>query len=254
VSVDGIVRILGNRQPMQHGPVHSRVIPAKIDFMRKLKGIGLWVALLLGTACLRGQTTRPTTGAAADLSTPRAALRALNLAMRDGDVETIERVFLVKSPAQARMVDADAQLAAALAELRRAAVKAFGDDGAKTVTGDSGAGAAQSLARIDAAEISISGDTATITYPDEKDAPFILKKVDSEWKVPVSQLSKPLDPAALEQRLEDLAVQRKVVREISAKIRSGAFANAEQAREAWQSKILQAATSQPANPRKPRSD
>jgi hypothetical protein len=207
------------------------------------------IAVLLVTGSnSMGQSTQPTTVPVADLSTPRSALRALNKAMREGDVETIKRVFLVRSPAQERMVDADAQMAAALAALREAAVKAFGEEGAKTITGDSAAGTAQSTARIDSAQIAIQGDTATITYPDEKDSPFVLKRVNLEWKVPVSQLNKPLEPAALEQRLEDLAVQRNVVHEITRGIRGGAFSNAEQAREAWQSRILQAATSQPASP------
>jgi hypothetical protein len=39
-----------------------------------------------------------------------------------------------------------------------------------------------------------------------------------------------------------------VVRDIAAQIRAGNFTSSEKAREAWQSRILQAATSQSAKP------
>ena len=154
-------------------------------------------------------------------------------------------MFLATTTAERKMVEADAQMAAALADLRRAAIAAYGDGAAKTVTGDTAAGAAESIARIDAADVTISGDAATITYRDERDGPFVMKKVDGQWKVPVSQLGKPLDPVALNQRLTDLAVQNSVVREVTKLIRDNKLPTAEQAREAWQNRILQAATSQP---------
>ena len=90
----------------------------------------------------------------------------------------------------------------------------------------------------------VNGDTATVHYSDDKESPFVLKKVANEWKIVVSRLGKPLNPAALEQRISDLAIQRRVVQDIAAQIRSGHFASSEKAREAWQNRILQAATSQ----------
>lgn len=200
----------------------------------------LWAAPWAGA-----QPTRPTTAPAVDASTPKAALRTLSMAMRDGDVPTIKRIFLAGNPAEAKMVEADAEMAAALADLRRAAVAAYGEHGAKTITGDTDAGSAESLARIDGADITSAGDTATVSYRDEKQAPFILRKVDGQWKVPASELGKPLDKAALDQRLADLAVQTAVVRDIIRGMQSHKFATPEAAREAWQSRILQAATSQP---------
>jgi hypothetical protein len=191
------------------------------------------------------QQTRPTTAPAADGTTPRGTLRLLNTAMSQGDVAAIKRLFIATTAAEVRMVEADAEMAAALADFRRAAAKAFGEDGAKVVTGDTGVGAAESIARINAADIAITGDTAIVTYPDQTESPFVLKKVAGRWRVPVSQLGKPLEKAALDQRLADLAVQRDVLRELTDRITKGKFADADQAREAWQTRILQAATSQP---------
>jgi len=190
------------------------------------------------------QQTQPSTQAV-DAGTPRGALRALNHAMRSGDEGAIKQLFLATTPAEARMIDADAKMAAALAHLRVAAAAAYGSQGADAVTGDSDTGAAEGAARIDAADISVDGDTATVTYRDEKNAAFVLKRVEGRWKVPAAQLGKPLDPAALDQRLADLALQRQVVEEVTDQIKQRKFAGAEQAREAWRARILQAATSQP---------
>lgn len=204
--------------------------------------------VLAGALCANAQQTRRATAPAFDASTPRSALRTLSLAMRDGDVAIIKRMFLAANPAEAKMVEADAEMAAALAELRGSAAAAYGEEGARTVTGDTAASSADSLARIDAADITLSGDTATVSYHDEKQSPFILKRVDGQWKVPVSELGKPLDKAALDQRLSDLAIQTSVVHEIIRAVQGRKFAKPEQAREAWQTRILQAATSQPAGP------
>jgi hypothetical protein len=197
---------------------------------------------------LCAQTTRPTTTfSTVDLSTPRGTLRSLNSAIREGDVDAMRRIFLASTPAEKKMADADALMAAALADLRESAIKAFDAEHASILCGDVAVGSTQSLARIEAASISISGDAATVKYGGEKpEPPFVLKNVNGEWKVPVSQLGQPVDPAALDQRLADLEVQRNVVHEVAEMIRAGRFGNAEQAREAWQARILQAATSKPA--------
>ena len=204
--------------------------------------------ILLATLCgqASAQTTRPVENSAGTSASARDAVRQLNAAMRAGDVTAMKQIFLATTPAESRMIDADAEMAAALARLRTASVKAYGAHGADTVTGDSDAGAVESAARIDSAEVAVDGDVATVTYRDQKNSPFVLKKVDGRWRIPVSQLGKPLDPAALDQRLSDLAVQRRVVDDMAEQIRQKKFATAEQAREAWRTRILQAATSQPA--------
>ena len=214
--------------------------------MKRMTRAILTSLVLCVTTNAPAQQTRPASGPMADLSNPRASLRALNVAMTEGDVDTITRLFIATNDAERKMVRADADMAAALAALRRAAAAAYGTEGAKTVTGDMAGSASDSTARIDSAEITISGDTATVVYRDEKETPFILKKVTNEWKVPVSQLGAPSDSPALRQRLADLDVQRKVVLDITQRIHDGGLVTPDQAREAWQSRILQAATSQPA--------
>jgi len=218
--------------------------------MSLIARIVIAAGLLGSTPPLPAEPAPPATAAIVDLSTPRGTLRTLNHSMREGDVELIKRLFLATTPEELQMVDADAQMALALANLRDAAIKAFGAENATVLTGDTSSGAAESLARIESAEIIVSGDNATVRYSDSKEIPFILKKVEGQWRVPVSQLGKPLNPAALEQRIADLAIQRRVVQDIAGQIRAGKFSSSEKAREAWQSRILQAATSQPGSPEK----
>lgn len=179
--------------------------------------------------------------------TPRDALRALNQAMRTGDESHIRALFVGSTPAEVRMIDADAAMAGALARLRAAAVKQFGMKRADVVTGDNDSAGADSTSRIEAADIDVRGDVATVTYHDEKNAQqFILKKIDGAWRIPVSELGKPLSSEALDQRLGDLAIQRNVIDDITAKIDEGQYQTPESARDAWRALILKAAASQPA--------
>jgi hypothetical protein len=205
----------------------------------------LLVAIVLAPAHpALGQQTRPS-GILEAATTPRGAVKLLNKAMRDGDRATIEKLLLALSPAEKRMVAADAEMAVAFADLRDAAMKEFGRSGADIVTGDSDAGAADSTARIDSAEITINEDVATVVYRDQKNSPFVLRKIGGMWRVPVAQLGKPLDPAALAQRLADLSIQRQVIDEMAEDIRHKKFTTADEAKDAWRIRILQAATSQP---------
>ena len=199
--------------------------------------------LVMWAATAVAQETRPTTNPASDASTPRGALRLLNQAMGEGDTETIKRLLLAANPSEQKMVETQGQMAAALAGLRHAAIKAFGEDGARTIAGADEP--AKNLERIDAADITINGNTATVTYRDQKEQPFVLKRVNGRWQVPVSELGKPVDQAALEQELADLAVQTDLVRQITREIEEGRYATADKARQTWRSRMIQAAASRP---------
>jgi hypothetical protein len=206
------------------------------------------IALALATSTLtRGQppATQPATTTPA--ATPRDVLRSLNEAMRMGDEANIRALFIASTPAERTMIDADAAMAGALARLRAAAVKQFGVKRADILTGDSDAAGADSVAHIETADIDVRGDVATVTYRDGKNSQqFVLKKVDGGWRIPVSELGKPLSPEALNQRLGDLAIQRNVIDEIASRIAAGQFQTPEGARDAWRAQILKAAASQPA--------
>lgn len=146
------------------------------------------------------------------------------------------------------MVDAMTAMAVEIAKLHKSAAKAFGEDEAKELTGD----VAGEMTRIDEAEIAIDGDAATVRYPaepgEEEDpespppAPMVLKKVEGQWRVPMSELSKDTSPEEIDQRLADLETQTKVIAELVGEIGQGKYKTADTAAEAWQAKMMQALT------------
>ena len=137
------------------------------------------------------------------------------------------------------MVGAMGELAAALSRLNRAAAKAYGEAEAAQFTDDTHAHYSDALARIDAAEVSIDGDKATVRYADARDHPFDLRRVGGGWKIPMAELSRGADAAALDQRLAELDAQAKIVSELTDEIAAGKHKTADAAREAWRGKIMQ---------------
>jgi hypothetical protein len=140
-----------------------------------------------------------------------------------------------------------------MAELQKAAVKAFGEEGAKQLVGDTQATDADGRARIDSADVRVEGDSAKVIVREGEDAPVVLRRVGGHWKVPMAELSKNADPAALDERLAELNEQRKLVAQLAQEIGEGQFSSAVQAKDAWQSRAMQAVTRRPP-PRKQPAD
>jgi hypothetical protein len=172
--------------------------------------------------------------------TPKGVLKLLAAGLRDGDTDRIRQVMYASNASETRMVAAMADMAKAMAALQRSAVKAFGREGAKEVVGDTDATDTDSKARIDSAEVKVNGDTATVTMEDGEEAPVVLKRVDGRWRLPMAELSRGADLAALEERLAGLAEQSKLVRELADEVGAGKYASPAQAHEAWQSRAMQA--------------
>ncbi|MDB5299954.1 MAG: hypothetical protein JWO87_1617 [Phycisphaerales bacterium] len=205
----------------------------------------LGIVLILSVICTasaRAQQTRPATAPA----TPKETLRTLNLALRDGDAETVKSLFQTTTAEGKKMVGAMADYAAALADLHRAAGKAFGPEGANTVTGDTAAESADGLAAIDHAEESINGQTATVKYAGATDPAVTLVRVNGTWKLPLSQLLNGADKVTEERRLTELATQTKVANETTADIAGGKYKTPEKAAEVWRARLLQTVLPKPA--------
>ncbi len=190
--------------------------------------------------------TRPTTAATqpADLSSPKAALRALAGALKSGSEADLARVVACGNDAERRVVAVMAEFSAALASLRHAAVSAYGEQNAGRLATDPDAGFKQSMTRIDAAEVVVApdGDSATVRYPGAEQPEYTLvrSRSDGHWRIPATHFSKHADSAALDRRVAELQLQVRIVRELSREIAAGKYRNAENATEAWQSKVMQA--------------
>lgn len=189
-------------------------------------------------------------------ASPKEALKLLNEAMRRGDPAQIRAVMYATSPAEVRMVGVMAEMSEAVADLHRSAVKAFGAAEARTLTGDADALSAQGQTRIDSADVTLHGESATVVYVDKskdeqgravekRSSPIALLRTGRTWKVRVSQFAPGVSPDALERRVTELEAQTRIVRETAREVAAGRYTTAEQAREAWHSKLMQSLTPRP---------
>ncbi len=201
-------------------------------------------------------TTQRTTGFAAttqsttpfdlpDRSTPKAALKSLAAAMEDGNVAAMSAVLYAASADEQRMVTAMAEMAAAQAAMKKESIKAFGEIGAKDLVGTSDPSPVAALQRIDAAQVTIKDDQATVSYGADPSAAFVLKRVDEAWRLPVSSLAKGADAKIVDQRVADVIVQARIIQDLTAEIAAGKYRNAAQASDAWSEKIMQSLSTRP---------
>jgi hypothetical protein len=219
---------------------------------------------LLASAPLWAQTTAPASMATtqpADPNSPRGALKALVGAMQAGDADKIKSLIATTNPTEVKMVDAMANMSVSQKKFRTAAETAYGPD-AKQLTGDTEAGTAEGLAKIDAAPEKIDGDTATVDPSNGQSAapgqappppPLTLKKIDGQWRIPIGELARGVDQAMIQQRLDDLGFMSKMMDESADEVSKGMYKTPKDAGEAIKSKMMVAmmkranAASQPAS-------
>lgn len=172
-------------------------------------------------------------------STPREALRSLNIAQRDGDAAAICSLFLTEDEQGARLIAAMADYAAALVALHKAAEKAYGLDGANLVTGDINAQSGDALLAVEKAEIVEKGDKATVKYAGAKDDPVHLVKVGGRWKLPLAELLGNVDKATERQRLTELRHQAHLANEMATELNNGKYKEGpSRAAAVWRSRLL----------------
>lgn len=185
-------------------------------------------------------TTQPTTQPATPPDRgPREALKRLAEGMRAGDMAAIHAILYADDPIEERMATAMATYAAALAGLQRAAEAAYGQEGARLFTGDAKPG--EENGRIDAADVKVEGDDATVVFKQEAGVepaePVRLKRVEGRWRVPMSMFSKSAVASEIEQRLADLTAQGEVIQEVADDIAAGKYASADKAAESFRLKV-----------------
>lgn len=184
--------------------------------------------------------SRPATAPVFTLGTPKDALKYFAAALRDGDAERLRNAVLCTDDAEERMVTAIADMSRALSTLHQSAAQAYGVDAARRFTDDTAAGFDQTVARIDAAEVTVEDASAIVRYADAKENPYELRRVGDEWKVPATQFTHGAKPPALDRRVIELSVQTRIVRDLGEEIAAGKHKNAEAAGLAWRSKMMSA--------------
>jgi hypothetical protein len=161
--------------------------------------------------------------------------------MEAGDKEKILSVLLAGSPQEQKMANAMAELASAIAGLRKDAIAAYGAEGAKLLTGDTAATVAQGLARLGAATEKVEGDKATVTVGtgDLAEPPVNLVKQDGKWKYPVAEMAKGIDAAQIEKGIEDAAAQTKLLKDAADEVRAGKYKTGEEVRQTLEQRVMQ---------------
>jgi hypothetical protein len=180
---------------------------------------------------------------AADAATPRGALKAFTLALDAGDRARILTLLQTNTDAEKKLAGATADLAEATATLRRAALKTFGAKLGRPLGVDRTA-TEDAIKRIDAAEETIDGDHAAVREPQTEGPPLTLVKKQSEWRVPVSELIKDVDPADIDRNLSDVATQTRLLRELAAEVEAGKYKTAVEARQVLDKRVMQSAMPQ----------
>ncbi len=167
-----------------------------------------------------------------DVSGPRAAIKALFEAIEAADSAAVRAQFQATTPQEIALADAYAE--------QIAAAKAFGDI-AKTkygVNGDSltkGTPMRDSIAKLEQAEILVTGDQATVKMPGQARS-LRLAKVDGRWRVVLSDYAG-ATPENIASQTAVLKEMGEVFRSVAADISADKFASTPDAQRALQQKL-----------------
>jgi hypothetical protein len=227
-----------------------------------MEAAGIWRRILGGIAVMAvasagwAQESRPTTAPAlvepasrpssmpSDQSTPKAALKKLSHAMDAGDQAAIRQVLDYEGKLQGEMADSIGQMAAAQAQLKHAALQTYGKEGARGLLGDSISEVGDQL--LESAQEHITGDSATVSIPGGDS--IVLKRIDGQWKLPLSEVSKGISEQEIRQRIDEIAHQAAIYRETAEEVTNKKYKTSEQVAEALRGRLLKAATQPTSRP------
>lgn len=208
-------------------------------FVRQWMMSGIvWVALMPNPV-----RAEPAADARPDLSTPKAAAVAFMRALESGEVRAIKAVTL-GSDDDYRLMSAVASAMRATRDLQKAATDRFGKAGDGIVPGQSG----DPVDEISESKVKETGDTALLARKEDPEgrSPLRLKKTDGQWKIDLAALP---DKRQINQALPAMRATQRAMEQAAADIKAGKYKTADEAKEAVQKQLMQAATP-PEPPRK----
>lgn len=198
------------------------------------------IVMLMGTSAL-AQTTQPTTSEApATPTSPKGALKALTIALNNGDKAAVKTLMLADNPKEQEMVGAMASMAHAVADLHHALVIKFGEAQAKTVLGDDEQALKQSLATIDSADVKEDGDHATVTVGGNSASAMHLTKVGDQWKVTLGEQAKTVSAKQVDAQCKTSMGQVKTLDDTAKEVTAGKYASASDVATALRDKMAAA--------------
>jgi hypothetical protein len=183
------------------------------------------------------------TSAPVDQSTPKGALKMLARALESGDRTILLELLHADTPNERKIAEVTAGLAEATAELRRAAVKAYGEEASRPLGVDKAA-VGDAMARVEASTETLDGDKATVTSPTDPSDSLLLVQRDAKWRVPMAQISGAVNAADLDKNLRDSAEQVKLLKGLAGEVAAGKFKTAIEARQELDKRIIESAMPQ----------
>jgi hypothetical protein len=141
----------------------------------------LAAALLAGFALIADSAC----AAAPDLSTPKKAAVEFAKGLEAGDL-VAARAAAVGSSDDFKIVEIISGLVRSARDLRTAAIEKFGDAGKQVLP--NGDELADFSKRVDAGTEKITGDTATVGQPDEREPMKLKKAADGSWRVDLASI------------------------------------------------------------------
>jgi hypothetical protein len=185
------------------------------------------------TALAQAPATAP-----ADPSTPQGALVIIARATQAGDADSLRKGFHVTTPDEQKYLDAVAEQAAAMAAIREATVKAFGQEAADRISQNT-----IDEDRIRAAKATVEGDKATVQVADSPE-PYFLVRVGGVWKLSLAKLAAGKNQQIMQQQLDQMKQMSGVMREAAKELGEGKYATPEQLVDGVRAKMIRAMTPQ----------
>ena len=210
----------------------------------------LLIALSPAALCFAQEKANPP-AQKADLSSPKAAANEFADAMLAGDVIRTKSVC-TGNEKQMKIVEAMVGPLGAIRKLEEALVARYGQEavkkaGQRMVSADV---MNDSVKRLRAGEVTVTGDTAVVTPQKRQDAPaepadpLPLKKVGAEWKVDLAALTKGIEGS--EEQMEALQAATTMLQGVTKEVASGKYKTAEDANKGINDAVMKMAKEQEA--------
>lgn len=163
---------------------------------------------------------------AQDLSTPKSAARVFTEALDKGNASAAHAAAITTEK-NAAFVDVMAEFMKATHKLNEAAIARYGDAGKEV----GGAEKEKDLTKYyDEAEVTETGDTATITRKDEPAKALKLRRTEAGWKVDIASLLG--DEIIIDDTVKMFRALNASMHEMTAEINEGKHPSAEAAKHA----------------------